>query len=417
MVSRLPLKPFGIVCILSFLTLLSGCAKTGDRISHNRTSQAQEANAESQSGDQDDSNFNEIKKSDGSKGAASACNPIVFPAAGLTSGKEDCQPIGADSELPWYLTNLGQISVTANHITVPANSIASGGTASPGLLIAMRQEGDGTQPNFVVVGSLPLPLTGKEATLPRASYLAIAHSAGKLAIPPRGKFNMAVVPDNQNGPLTPAAPLRPFPLTFEHVLFVSSETFSPALATGGAGSLSVADGHCQRLADAGHLSGIFRAILSFQTNPNSSLEPLHARDRLMIRGTVKRPDGVLLASDQNSFWGGSLRATPSLTESSVNLVDVFPSRPLWVMTGTLPNGKISWDTGNQGGQTTYSGQPHNCADWTNADSGSSFQARVGHADLSDSGWIAAQLASCPAVATHSITSGPIRGAHLYCLSQ
>lgn len=145
------------------------------------------------------------------------------------------------------------------------------------------------------------------------------------------------------------------PSQFEHVLFLSSQSYSANL-----GGLAGADQKCEQLADAAGLPGTFRAILSTSTTS--------ARDRITIRGSVGDTKGRLLANNAGDFWDGSLAQLVSYDEKgryvSVSIV--------W--TGTEFNGVR--DTGPY---TTY------CDNWTSTSGAKGCE--VGRTDHRDAKWI------------------------------
>jgi hypothetical protein len=90
-----------------------------------------------------------------------------------------------------------------------------------------------------------------------------------------------------------------------HVAF----TTSTAYANAGFGGLSAMDTICTNLAAASGRSGTWKAIASDIRS--------HARDRLLINGSIARMDGVIIATGKLDLWDGALLAQIKLDEKGV----------------------------------------------------------------------------------------------------
>ena len=87
-----------------------------------------------------------------------------------------------------------------------------------------------------------------------------------------------------------------------HTIFISSTTFAPDFAT-----LSIADMHCQELAEAAKRSGTWKALL---VDANHKLV-----DRIQITKPVFNTRSQLVATDSSEFFSGRARAAVTATES------------------------------------------------------------------------------------------------------
>lgn len=159
------------------------------------------------------------------------------------------------------------------------------------------------------------------------------------------------------------------PILDEHTVFITKFAFSSDLD-----GLQGADDICQLAADAGGLTGTYKAILSDSI--------VSARYRLQIGGPISGVMGTLIAEDAQDFWDGSLAAEIRGNE------DGQPTDMKRVWSGSDFNG------------TSLGG---NCADWTTAAMGSLGTA--GNNNAVDTTWFHDTERPCDELN------------HLYCLSQ
>jgi hypothetical protein len=143
----------------------------------------------------------------------------------------------------------------------------------------------------------------------------------------------------------------------EAVVFVSSTNFNYGVSIGG---LAGGDAACQSIAAAAGYAGTWTAVLS--TSNTSAI------DRISFNwGTLKRPDGVVVANDWGDLWDGTIDNPINITEQGI-------TKSNYVHTGTNANGsRYSSTAGNW-----------SCSDWT----GSSGSGHVyGNSNSVGNDWI------------------------------
>ena len=152
-----------------------------------------------------------------------------------------------------------------------------------------------------------------------------------------------------------------------NIVFVTSTAY-----TGNFGGLAGADAACQTQAQAGGLSGTFKAWLSDST-ASASTRLTHSTDPYVLT------DGTQIAADWTDLTDGVLSAPINKDESQQTPLESSGSVRVW--TATQANG--DW----------YFTSP-SCNDWTEETSGTTVLATRGDFTATDIKWSAASNATC-----------------------